>query len=95
MVFSVNTVMNAIWGLFYTFLQDIMKDMATLLGDITAGFGGGLGNAFNAWGSSFNKYGIWALAMLVISIMIALIIAYLFFMILAPEKQIAEEEEEL
>lgn len=81
--------------MFYGFLGTITKGLGTLFNDIFGGLGSGLGIAFKSWALSIAGYGIWALGALVISVMVALLILYGFFMILEPEKDIAEEEEEL
>ena len=93
--FNTSGVMGQIWGLLYSLLQTIMTGLGVIYNDALGGFGGGLNTAFQAWGNSLAQYGVWSLAMMVISIMIAIIIAYLFFMVIAPEKDMAQEEEEL
>lgn len=89
------TGISSLTHLLMSFLGTITKGIGTMFNTIFSGMGSGLASAFKGWGSSIGQYGIWGLAILVISVMVALILLYGFFMILEPEKDISEEEEEL
>ena len=89
---NINNGIGQVWSLILGFFHSIMTGFAGLFNDIFSGLGTGLGTAFKGWGNELSSYGVWALAMLVISVMTAVIILYLFFMVLEPEKQITQME---
>lgn len=94
MLFSANTAVSGIWDLFMKLFAILINGFGSLYEDVFNGLGFGLGNAFQAYGIALGKYGIWTIVMLVISIGIALIVLYGMEMIITPEKDIDEAEQE-
>jgi hypothetical protein len=93
--FSISSILKPIFSAFTSFLNSIIYSFSSLFSTIFGSFGGAAANMFNSFGAATASYGIAGPIVFVASIGGAIIVGFAIFMIVGPEKDITEAEDDL
>ena len=95
MSFSLTSVLNPILSSFGEFVKSIVGIFTNLFATIFGSFGNSVAIMFASFGSATAAYGIAAPILFVASLGGAIIVGFAVFMIVGPEKDITEAEDDL
>ena len=93
--FNINSILNPIFSSFTSFLSIIVGAFSNLFVLVFGSFGDAVAVMFVSFGASTATYGIAAPIVFVASLGGAIIVAFGVFMIVGPEKDITEAEDDL
>jgi hypothetical protein len=93
--FNISSILNPIFSAFSSFLNAIVSAFSNLFVTIFGSFGNATAIMFVSFGASTATYGIAAPIVFVASLGGAIIVAFGVFMIIGPEKDITEAEDDL
>ncbi|MHB1507477.1 MAG: hypothetical protein ACYCUZ_05410 [Cuniculiplasma sp.] len=93
--FNIGSILKPIFSSFNYFLLSIVQAFSGLFTTIFGSFGNATAIMFTSFGASTTSYGIAAPIVFVGSLGGAIIVAFGVFMIVGPEKDITEAEDDL
>ncbi len=95
MSFSLSSILNPIMNAFGSFIQDMVGIFSNLFATVFGSFGNSVAIMFSSFGSATAQYGIAAPILFVASLGGAVIVGFAVFMVVGPEKDITEAEDDL
>lgn len=90
-----SSTLNSIIGLFLGFFRSIMNSFSSLFSAIFGSFGGSISTMFSVFSSSLGPYKVFAPIVFVASLGGAVVVGFGVFMIIGPEKDMTEAEDDL
>ena len=89
------SIFNSIWNLFSGFIQIVLTGLGNAFSTVFSAFAQGIAQMFQGWGFSLGQYGIWGPMMVVVSLGVAAVVAYMMLDGIGVEKDILEGEDSL
>jgi hypothetical protein len=89
------SIFNDIWNLFSGFIQIVLTGLGNAFSTVFSAFAQGIAQMFQGWGFSLGQYGIWGPMMVVVSLGVAAVVAYMMLDGIGVEKVILEGEDSL
>ena len=89
------SIFNDIWNLFSGFIGIVLNGLGNAFSTVFGAFAGGISQMFQGWGFSLGQYGVWGPLMVVVSLGVAAVVAYMMLDGIGIEKDLMEGEDDL
>ena len=89
------SIFNSIWNLFSGFIQIVLTGLGNAFSTVFSAFAQGIAQMFQGWGFSLGQYGIWGPMMVVVSLGVAAVVAYMLLDGIGVERDLLEGEDSL
>ena len=89
------SIFNDIWNLFSGFIQIVLTGLGNAFSTVFSAFAQGIAQMFQGWGFSLGQYGIWGPMMVVVSLGVAAVVAYMLLDGIGVERDLLEGEDSL
>ena len=89
------SIFQDIWNLFSGFIQIVLTGLGNAFSTVFSAFAQGIAQMFQGWGFSLGQYGIWGPMMVVVSLGVAAVVAYMLLDGIGVERDLLEGEDSL
>ena len=89
------SIFNDIWNLFSGFIGIVLNGLGNAFSTVFGAFAGGISQMFQGWGFALGQYGVWGPLMVVVSLGVAAVVAYMMLDGIGIEKDLLEGEDSL
>ena len=89
------SIFNDIWSLFSGFVSTVLLGLGNAFSTVFGSFAQGISQMFQGWGFSLGQYGVWGPLMVVVSLGVAAVVAYMLLDGIGIEKDLLEGEDSL
>ncbi len=90
-----SSVLSSIWTLLFNFFQVILGGISQAFSAIFQGFAQSIVIMFQGFGFSLSGYGIYGPLMFIFGLGIAILVAFLFFAVIGPLRDITSLEDDV
>ena len=89
------SIFQDIWNLFSGFIGTVLLGLGSAFSTVFGAFASGIGQMFQGWGFALGQYGVWGPLMVVVSLGVAAVVAYMLLDGIGIEKDVMEGEADL
>ena len=89
------SIFNDIWNLFSGFIGIVLNGLGNAFVTVFGAFAQGISQMFQGWGFALGQYGVWGPLMVVVSLGIAAVVAYMLLDGIGIERDLMEGEDDL
>ena len=89
------SIFQDIWNLFSGFIGIVLNGLGNAFSTVFSAFAQGISQMFQGWGFSLGQYGVWGPLMVVVSLGVAAVVAYMLLDGIGIEKDLLEGEDSL
>ena len=89
------SIFQDIWNLFSGFMSTVLTGLGSAFSTVFGAFAQGISQMFQGWGFALGQYGVWGPLMVVVSLGVAAVVAYMMLDGIGIEKDVLEGEDSL
>ena len=89
------SIFQDIWNLFSGFIGTVLLGLGSAFSTVFGAFANGISQMFQGWGFALGQYGVWGPLMVVVSLGVAAVVAYMLLDGIGIERDLMEGEDDL
>ena len=89
------SIFQDIWNLFSGFMSTVLLGLGSAFSTVFGAFAQGISQMFQGWGFALGQYGVWGPLMVVVSLGVAAVVAYMLLDGIGIERDLMEGEDDL